>query len=361
MSVGKNIFELRKAKKLTQAELAEKLGVSDQAVSKWENDICVPDVTLFPIIADFFGVSIDRLYGFHLNSYSVEVEKILKKADDSMDTYKEIEVISEGLERYPNSPDLKISLAFSLSMVNRISNDEDERKKAVSKAIKLCQEVVDICGDRSQVDRALNMLRRIYCEIGEYQKAFDAINKISADGYRQRIIGQAQILALKKDDEEHSKFTEKSLFDCFLTMNGLFELKRVTLLERKEYDKVLWWCSAQEKLLSVFDDGCTDFYVSHKLRVYETQAQVYKKLGDKQKCLEKLRKMASLSGYIQASAKGEDYRISARNPMYFSHFTDPDAVEEFINALHLDTLLAGYDSFFGDHEDYQKFKKMLHQ
>ena len=42
MNIGRNIYTLRKEKQITQAQLAEKLGVSDQAVSKWENDLCAP-------------------------------------------------------------------------------------------------------------------------------------------------------------------------------------------------------------------------------------------------------------------------------------------------------------------------------
>ena len=135
MNIGTNIYTLRKEKKITQAQLAEKLGVSEQAVSKWENDQCAPDVSLFPIIAEFFGVSIDRLFGYHTSSYNDDVEAIMKAADDSMDTYKEIEIIGEGLKKYPNSPDLKIYLAFSLSMVNRMSKDEKEKHDAIEKAI----------------------------------------------------------------------------------------------------------------------------------------------------------------------------------------------------------------------------------
>ena len=172
MSIGTNIYTLRKSRKITQGQLAEKLGVSEQAISKWENDQCAPDVSLFPIIAEFFGVSIDRLFGYHMNSYTEEVKKILKEADDSLDTYKEIAIFTKGLEKFPNSPDLKISLAFSLSMVNRISEDANERKEAVDKAVRLCREVVDTCGDNKYVDDALNMLARIYGETGEYKKAY---------------------------------------------------------------------------------------------------------------------------------------------------------------------------------------------
>ena len=60
-SIGKTIAELRKAKGLTQVELAKKLGVSDKAVSKWESDGGFPEITQFPVIASIFDVSIDYL------------------------------------------------------------------------------------------------------------------------------------------------------------------------------------------------------------------------------------------------------------------------------------------------------------
>lgn len=62
MSMGKNIAGLRKAKGWTQAELGRKLGVSNQAVSKWESEMSLPDVLLLPKIAHVFDVTIDRLF-----------------------------------------------------------------------------------------------------------------------------------------------------------------------------------------------------------------------------------------------------------------------------------------------------------
>lgn len=61
-TIGTKIAKLRKEKELKQDELAEILGVSPQAVSKWENDITCPDISLLPKIADTFGVSIDALF-----------------------------------------------------------------------------------------------------------------------------------------------------------------------------------------------------------------------------------------------------------------------------------------------------------
>ena len=62
MSIGDTIARFRKEKGWTQAELGEKLGVSNQAVSKWESGMTMPDVMLLPSLADLFGVYIDELF-----------------------------------------------------------------------------------------------------------------------------------------------------------------------------------------------------------------------------------------------------------------------------------------------------------
>ena len=61
MNIGNNIATLRKEKGITQEELSNILGVSAQAVSKWENNSSCPDVALLTDIADYFGVTVDAL------------------------------------------------------------------------------------------------------------------------------------------------------------------------------------------------------------------------------------------------------------------------------------------------------------
>ena len=240
-----------------------------------------------------------------------------------------------------------------------MSKDEKEKHDAIEKAINVCKEVVNSCGDIKQVDRALNMLRRIYCEIGEFEKAVEAVEKISANGYRQKIVGKSQILEYRKDYLEHARFTENSLHECYLIMDQLFELKRIALLEQKEYEKVLPWCRAHEKLLSIFDEGCEDFFVCHKLWNCEAKAQAYKKLGKKEECLQELKALASLAKYLNPNAKAEDYQIGLRNPLYFSTIDDLGTQEEFMTTIYFEKLLPRYDSFFDNDEKYLNFKNDL--
>ena len=68
MKIGENIRALRLRKGLTQEQVAQQLGVTYQAVSKWENGTNTPDIALLPEIAAFFGVTIDAL--FHQDAIS---------------------------------------------------------------------------------------------------------------------------------------------------------------------------------------------------------------------------------------------------------------------------------------------------
>ncbi len=60
-TLGQKIAELRKAKNMTQLELANQLNITDKAVSKWERDISCPDINTFPKLAEILGVSVDEL------------------------------------------------------------------------------------------------------------------------------------------------------------------------------------------------------------------------------------------------------------------------------------------------------------
>jgi len=65
--IGKHIKRLRTTKNITQEQLANVLHISYQAVSKWENESAFPDISLLPLLADYFGVTMDELFGYRLN------------------------------------------------------------------------------------------------------------------------------------------------------------------------------------------------------------------------------------------------------------------------------------------------------
>jgi len=74
-TLGARIAELRKEKGLTQEELAKQLGISSQAVSKWEKDISCPDIMILPSLAKILGVSIETLLTGEAETTYVPEEK----------------------------------------------------------------------------------------------------------------------------------------------------------------------------------------------------------------------------------------------------------------------------------------------
>ena len=66
MKINEQIIFLRKQKAMTQEEVASALGVTNQAVSKWESAQCCPDIQLLPAIAELFEVTIDEIGRAHV-------------------------------------------------------------------------------------------------------------------------------------------------------------------------------------------------------------------------------------------------------------------------------------------------------
>ncbi len=79
LKIGEKIKELRKAQDITQEKLADYLNISYQAVSKWENGLALPDITLVPQLANFFGVSADELLGITKPEQSQELKEYEKR------------------------------------------------------------------------------------------------------------------------------------------------------------------------------------------------------------------------------------------------------------------------------------------
>ena len=105
MKIGEQIKRLRKERNMTQEQLAEKIGISFQAVSKWENDISLPDVATLPIIAGFFGVSMDTIFDYDAEKNAEKALEIAKQTWTLRESNPELgkSIIFEGLKQYPEN------------------------------------------------------------------------------------------------------------------------------------------------------------------------------------------------------------------------------------------------------------------
>ena len=80
VKIGRFIQEKRKEKKLTQSEVAEKLNITDRAISKWENGVCLPDAGTMPELCEILGISINDLF----SGEKVDMKENEKKLEENL-------------------------------------------------------------------------------------------------------------------------------------------------------------------------------------------------------------------------------------------------------------------------------------
>ena len=97
MELGKKIRQLRFKAGLTQEQLADKLGIGAQSVSKWENAVSMPDISALPLLAEIFGVSIDDLFDLSLEQRFNRIENRMDMEEDlPQDVFMEYEEFLKG-------------------------------------------------------------------------------------------------------------------------------------------------------------------------------------------------------------------------------------------------------------------------
>ena len=138
-SIGNRISKYRREKGLTQEELAAKLGVSSQAVSKWENDASCPDISLLPHLCKVLGVTTDEL----LTGKNDEVKLVPVEHRKSLDALTlRIKVDSaQGDKVRVNLPMslVKVGLEMGMDISGSVSGMENLKNVDLSKILELAE------------------------------------------------------------------------------------------------------------------------------------------------------------------------------------------------------------------------------
>lgn len=193
IKLGERMRELRRKYGRTQDDLAQALGVTPQAVSRWENGICYPDMELLPSMANFFGVSIDELFGYQTE----RTQKIGELADrirtmNAKNNGKDVcmdeclRLARESAAEFPGNETLMLCLASVLYNAGYVRYGEyhctdeygydvyavehhrtyDEWKEAIA----LYEKLLETLPDGPMRHQAVRELIQLYANTGEYDK-----------------------------------------------------------------------------------------------------------------------------------------------------------------------------------------------
>ena len=137
ITIGNNIKKLRAAKQITQKQLASFLGITEQAVSRWENESGYPDITMLPAIASFFGVTSDTLLGLNMDDREArlaEIRREIRRLGESGEVSEE--TLAEArlwAAEVPAEEDIQENLACELSNCGWWTLDEAEKRMCCRK------------------------------------------------------------------------------------------------------------------------------------------------------------------------------------------------------------------------------------
>ena len=182
VKIGTIIKKLRKEQKVTQEELAAAVGVTPQAISRWEGEGGYPDIELLPEIADFFAVSIDELIGYRKSEREEKLNRIhkeLNRLSEVGTTDERIRFARESLIHFPRDEEIKSHLATCLYY--RWSENRDEAAR--DEAELLLRTLMENSRDSDIRHGAVCTLIAIYKDCGNPEKALETAELLAPMKY----------------------------------------------------------------------------------------------------------------------------------------------------------------------------------
>jgi len=239
MSIGNKIRLLRGERHISQETLAESMGVSFQAVSKWETGVAAPDISLLPAIAAFFGVSTDELLDYDQFANKKKITEICDHAASLRDDHPEEaeKILREGLKKFPGNEILLNNLLYTLP-----AERSDE-------AVVLCKALIETARNDEVKYDALRILAEIYHANGQKSLCAETLEKIP-----EIYFTKLQLAAYLLDGDASINAAQKQLhldFESMIRMTSVFKNR---LIEKKKPEEAKAWCELIIGILNVILD-----------------------------------------------------------------------------------------------------------
>lgn len=207
LMIGDKLKKLRRSRNLTQEEVAAHLGISYQAISKWERGDGYPDITMLPSLANYFDISVDELIGMEEISSAKNLDEInrLWQENRTHGKHKEnVELMRGTLKIYPNNALLLVQLSASLE---RLDGTQKEKREYLKESIAVQEQILRYCDDSEVRGTVLFNISDAYYRYGDYGKAVEYAEKLP-NLYKTRETALTRIL---KDNSERNSIARLAI------------------------------------------------------------------------------------------------------------------------------------------------------
>ena len=240
IKLGEKIKSLRKQKNISQEVFANYLGVSFQAVSKWENGNTMPDVTMIPAIASFFGVSTDELFDFNLYEMEKQVEAICHESWKYRDNdpAKAEQILREGLKRFPGNEIILNNLLYTL-----------DYKTRADEVITLCKSLIESTKYDDVKYDACRILASCYKENGQNDLIAPTL-EIIPEIYFTKL----ELMASLLDGDQSYEAAQKHKNICAEDLIDMLIIIGKHLLKKGENKKAKSQLKIAQKIIDAFAD-----------------------------------------------------------------------------------------------------------
>ena len=338
LNIGTKIKELRRRDGRTQEALAEALGVTNQAVSRWESGGSYPDMEIVPAIANYFHVSIDELFGYQ-NDREERIKEIVEKAKHQMYTqgnilgrglgdYEDcVQLLREASEEFPNEPEILFLFAEALHRLGwqkhgRALRQNDEDTKYIynnleynlqntywREALQVLERLLKMDVSPERRGETVTKAALIYPMMGEFEKAKALVNKQDSLFYCREML-----LPRITEGEEMDKVQGESIIACLRGLDWVLSYATVSIkstsVYRTPYGKSIVLAIIELYEL-IFNDGrCGREHLNIR-RLYLDLARNEAHDGDLQKAMEYFDKAFSHDKLYQEACAQGDYHYSA--------------------------------------------------
>lgn len=273
--IGENIKRLRRAKSVTQEQIAERLGISVTAVSKWERGETYPDITLLFPLAHYFEVTLDELMGY-------DEERVRAEIDATLSEYRSLwlterskarEVIVKAYREYPNDYFVMHYYMWNLAG-DMADNDRETLLAHKEEFLTICDKILNGCTEETVRLNAWNMKAKLLHVVGKTEEALEIYRKKYPNWYDTRDQKAEQLFA--KDTSEFGLYLKQNMYElaCFAT-------------DKKMKD--IWFCT----------EGMLEDKVKKSLDLAEGLAEMRVRTENEELLLPEYVVYGCLQGYIQ--------------------------------------------------------------